>query len=76
MIIDKLLALRICKKQNKKIKIDWWSSYMYIWYDTKDKLFKSGGNEPIDLKLLLDGNYEILPSNDKHLGGLFNLQQL
>lgn len=46
---------------------------MYIWYDTTDKLFKSGANNPIDLKFLQDGTFEILPSNHKYLGGLFNL---
>lgn len=46
---------------------------MYIWYDKVDKIFKSGGNDPINLEFLQDGTFEILPSNDKHLGGLFNL---
>lgn len=46
---------------------------MYIWYDEVEKCFKSGGNEPINLDFLQDGIFEILPSNDKHLGGLFNL---
>lgn len=46
---------------------------MYIWYDKVEKCFKSGGNAPVDLNFLQDGTFEILPSNDKYLGGLFNL---
>lgn len=71
--MNKKLALRICRKHNKRIKINWWNPYMYIWYDKVDNLFKSGGNNPINLKFLQDGKFEILPSNDKNLGGLFNL---
>lgn len=71
--LDKKTALRIARKHNKKVKLDWWSKYMYIWYDRTQKIFKSGANEPIKEEFLHDGDYEVLPSNDRHLGGLFNL---
>jgi hypothetical protein len=71
--MNKNLALRVCRKHNKKIKLNWWSNQMYIWYDKVEKCFKSGGNAPVDLNFLQDGIFEILPSNDKYLGGLFNL---
>ncbi len=65
-------ALEKAKNEDVRVKLKWWSNYMFIWFDVECDCFKSGRNEEIDLKFLMDGEFEIALSDDRLLGGLFD----
>jgi len=67
-------ALEKAKNEDVRVKLKWWSDYMFIWFDVECNCFRSGANEEIDLKFLQDGEFEIALSDDSLLGGLFDIQ--
>ena len=67
-------ALEKAKNEDVRVKLKWWSDYMFIWFDIECDCFKSGTNEKINLKFLQDGEFEIALSDDSLLGGLFDIQ--
>jgi len=71
-MMNKNEALEYMRKNiGVRLKLNWWSDYMFMLFDGKK--FISGGGETIDLRFLLDGDYEEAKTDDRLLGGLFAL---